>query len=152
MRDNATGTLKLAFWAPGEPEDNHGLTLALSRSLDAGRTECEVKLVVNLVRTEAYWRLEPTDPWEWVQPGSMYPGHGLDGRDAGYTASEMAWHKYAFTTLHPGCLLGVAHAARRCCLTTSASSTTKCLHRDLLAARGEKGQTRLIRMRSLGSL
>jgi hypothetical protein len=106
MRDNATGTLKLAFWAPGEPEDNHGLTLALSRSLDAGRTECEVKLVVNLVRTEAYWRLEPTDPWEWVQPGSMYPGHGLDGRDAGYTASEMAWHKYAFTTLHPGLFAG----------------------------------------------
>eukprot|EP01046_Picozoa_sp_COSAG06_P093842 COSAG06_NODE_40019_length_406_cov_0.944625_1_plen_111_part_01 len=77
--------------------------------------DCEVKLVANLVHTEAYWRLEPTDAWgRGCNLGVCTLGHGLDGRDAGYTASEMAWYKYAFTTLHPGgCSLGVAHVARR---------------------------------------
>ena len=27
-------------------------------------------------------------------------------RNAGYVSSKMAWHKYAFTTLHPGLFAG----------------------------------------------
>ena len=99
--ENATGKVKIGFWASAEEDAPEPLELRLSRPLagNSSDTVCYLKLVVNLVRNEAYWSLDGHS-WEWMQPGSMTPNH-----DAGYTGSEMSWFKYSFTTLYPGLLI-----------------------------------------------
>lgn len=73
-----------------------------------------LRLDVDLVRAQAWWRKTEAAPWEWLAPGSVFS----DAQYAfGYESTRMAWeavhgprgewrNENVFTTLYPGLWAG----------------------------------------------